>query len=156
QPGALFASLAESVDDVLGLLHDAASELPEEGDAIAETAPPGDDLLALRAEWEPKLLAYLAWKRETKLALPDDPVLDGHFALQRFAAVLNLWGPDFTCVVERRPTGLRLALVCLDPARALAPTFRAASSTVLLSATLTPPEAIERVLGLERDRTSSL
>ena len=156
QPGALFASLCASVEEVLDLLREAASELPEEGDAIAETLPPSDAIHALRADWEPKLLAYLAWKRETKLALPDDPVMDAHFALQRFAAVLKMWGPDFTCVVERRSAGIRLALVCLDPARALAPVFGAASSTVLLSATLTPPEAFERVLGLERGRTSSL
>ncbi|HEV8118707.1 MAG TPA: ATP-dependent DNA helicase, partial [Thermoanaerobaculia bacterium] len=156
QPGALFASLCDSVEAVLDLLHEAASELPEEGDAIAENLPPADAIHALRAEWEPKLLAYLAWKRETKLALPDDPVMDAHFALQRFAAVLNMWGPDFTCVVERRPAGIRLALVCLDPARPLSPVFSAASSTVLLSATLTPPESIERVLGLERARTSSI
>jgi DNA excision repair protein ERCC-2 len=156
QPGALFEALSSSVEDVLDLLHQSASELPEEGDAIAETLPPSDALHAIRADWEPKLLAYLAWKRETKLALPDDPVMDAHFALQRFAAVLNLWGPDFTCVVERRAAGIRLALVCLDPARALSPVFSHASSTVLLSATLTPPEAFERVLGLERDRTSSI
>ena len=156
QPGALFGALSSSVEDVLDLLHQSASELPEEGDAIAETLPPADALHALRADWEPKLLAYLAWKRETKLALPDDPVMDAHFALQRFAAVLNLWGPDFTCVVERRAAGIRLALVCLDPARALSPVFSHVSSTVLLSATLTPPEAFERVLGLERDRTSSI
>ncbi|HKF43098.1 MAG TPA: helicase C-terminal domain-containing protein [Thermoanaerobaculia bacterium] len=156
QPGALFASLCSSIEEVLDLLHEAASELPEEGDAIAETLPPADAIHALRADWEPRLLAYLAWKRDTKLALPDDPVMDAHYALQRFAAVLNMWGSDFTCVVERRAAGIRLALVCLDPARALAPVFSSASSTVLLSATLTPPEAFERVLGLERDRTSSL
>jgi DNA excision repair protein ERCC-2 len=156
QPGELFAALAASVEDVLDLLRQSAEELPEEGEAIAEILPPAEALHALRADWEPKLLAYLAWKRETKLAITDDPILDAHFSLQRFAAVLNLWGPDFTCVVERRAEGIRLALVCLDPARALAPTFRQASSTVLLSATLTPPEVFERVLGLERGRTSSI
>jgi DNA excision repair protein ERCC-2 len=155
QPGDLFADLAVSVEAVIELLETAAEELPE-GEAIAETQPPADVLHALRAEWEPKLLRYLAWKRDMKIALPDDPVMDAHFSLHRFAAVLNLWGPDFTCVVERRNAGIRLALVCLDPARAIAPIFREASSTILLSATLTPPEAIERVLGLERDRTSSL
>ena len=38
----------------------------------------------------------------------------------------------------------------------LAPTFERASSTVLLSATLTPPEAIRRVLGLSARRTASI
>ena len=101
-------------------------------------------------------MRYLAWKRETRLALVDDPVLDFHFTLQRFAAVLSMYGPDFTAVVERRSTGVRLALVCLDPARSLAPISKQASSTVLLSATLNPPEAIRRVLGLESARTSAI
>jgi DNA excision repair protein ERCC-2 len=155
QPGDLFADLAESVQDALVMLAEAASELPE-GDAIAETEPPFEALQILRAEWEPRLLRYLAWKRDTKLALVDDPVLDFHFALQRFAAVGNLYGPDFTCVVERRSAGLRLALVCLDPARAVGPVFDAASSAILMSATLTPPETIARVLGLDRERTASI
>lgn len=155
QPGDLFADLAASVEETVALLERIAEELPD-GDAIAEVDPPADALHELRADWEPKLLRYLAWKRETRLAIVDDPVLDFHFGLQRFAAVLNLYGPDFTCVVERRATGVRLALVCLDPARAVGPVFRAASSSILMSATLTPVEAVSRVLGLDRARTSAI
>jgi DNA excision repair protein ERCC-2 len=155
QPGDLFAELTVSVEDLLALMAEAAGELPE-GDAIAEIEPPSDRIHEWRAEWEPRLLRYLDWKRESKLALPDDPVLDLHFALMRFAAVLNLYGPDFSCVVERRTLGIRLALVCLDPARAVGPVFRAASSAVLMSATLTPHSAIQRLLGLPENRTSSV
>jgi DNA excision repair protein ERCC-2 len=155
QPGELFEDIVASVEDLLAILGKCAEDLPE-GEAIAEIAPPTEPVLELRLNWESKLMRYLAWKRETRLALVDDPVLDFHYTLQRFAAVLNIFGSDFTCVIERRSTGIRLALVCLDPARALAPTFREASSTILLSATLTPPEAIERVLGLEAHRTSSI
>jgi DNA excision repair protein ERCC-2 len=155
QPGELFADLVLTLEELLEVLARAAEELPE-GEAIAETEPPRDEILRLRAEWEPKLARYLAWKRETRLALVDDPVLEAHFAMQRFAAVLSLYGPDFTCVVERRSGGIRLALVCLDPARAVGPIFRRAHASILMSATLTPPEAIRRVLGLEPDRTSDL
>jgi DNA excision repair protein ERCC-2 len=155
QPGDLFQDLAASVEDLLAILGGSAGDLPE-GEAIAEIAPPTDAIFALRVAWEEKLMRYLAWKRETRLALVDDPVLDFHFALQRFAAVLGIYGSDFTCVVERRAAGIRLALVCLDPARALSAIFRQASSTILLSATLTPPEAIRRILGLSADRTSSI
>jgi DNA excision repair protein ERCC-2 len=155
QPGDLFQDLAASVEDLLAILSASAEDLPE-GEAIAEIAPPSDAIFELRVAWEEKLMRYLAWKRETRLALVDDPVLDFHFALQRFAAVLGLYGSDFTCVVERRVAGIRLALVCLDPARALSAIFRQASSTILLSATLTPPEAIRRILGLSADRTSSI
>ncbi len=155
QPGELFGDIAASIEDLISIVAAAAGDLPE-GNAIAEIEPPGDAILALRAEWETKLMRYLAWKRETRLALVDDPVMDFHYGLQRFAAVLSMLGPDFTCVVERRAAGIRLGLVCLDPARALAPVFRAAHSTVLLSATLTPPEAFRRVLGLEARRTSAI
>ena len=155
QPGGLFADLAGSVQDLLALLALCAEELPE-GDAITEIVPPSDAIHAWRAEWEPRLLRYLEWKRDTRAALPDDPILDLHFATLRFAAVLNLYGPDFGCVIERRSSGLRLALVCLDPSRAVGPVFRAAFSSILMSATLTPHSAIQRLLGLPEARTASL
>ncbi len=155
QAGDLFADLAASVEDLLDLLARTAADLPE-GEAIAEIAPPADEIHIWRTDWEPKLLRYLDWKRDTKLALPDDPVLDLHFAMLRFAAVLNLFGPDFTALVERQAAGARLALVCLDPARAVGPVFRAASSAVLMSATLSPHAAIERLLGLPSERTSAI
>jgi DNA excision repair protein ERCC-2 len=157
QPGELFADISLAVEDLIAILRNAAEDLPEdEHEAIMEIEPPKDAILELRAAWETCFMRYLAWKRDTRLALVDDPVLDFHYTLQRFAAVLSILGPDFTAVVERRSSGVRLALVCLDPARSLAPTFRQASSTVLLSATLNPPEAIRRVLGLEADRTASI
>ena len=155
QPGGLFADLAGSVQDLLALLALCAEELPE-GDAITEIVPPSDAIHAWRADWEPRLLRYLEWKRDTRAALPDDPILDLHFATLRFAAVLNLYGPDFGCVIERRASGLRLALVCLDPSRAVGPVFRAAFSSILMSATLTPHSAIQRLLGLPEARTASL
>jgi DNA excision repair protein ERCC-2 len=155
QPGNLFAELADSVEQALALLEECSSLLPE-GEAIAETDPPTEAIQTLRAEWEPRLMRYLAWKRDTKLALVDDPVLDFHFSLQRFAAVLNLFGPEFTCVVERRGSGIRLAVVCLDPSRAVGPIFDHASAAVLMSATLHPPEAVARVLGLDSVRTSTI
>ncbi len=155
QSGDLFADITISIEELIEILQQAAEDLPE-GEAIAEIPPPSERILDLRLDWEAKLMRYLAWKRETRLALVDDPVMDFHFALQRFSAVLSMFGPDFTCVVERRAGGVRLGLVCLDPARALAPVFRSAHSTILLSATLTPPEAIQRILGLEKDRTSAI
>ncbi len=155
QPGDVFADLTASVETLEALLERLAADLPE-GEAIAEIPPPSEEIHEWRNDWEPRLLRYLDWKREAKVALPDDPVLDLHFGLMRFAAVLNLYGPEFTCVVERRLPGVRLALVCLDPARAVGPIFRAASSTILMSATLTPHSAIERLLGLPANRTATI
>ncbi|PYQ67983.1 MAG: hypothetical protein DMF54_02590 [Acidobacteria bacterium] len=155
QPGDLFADLTASVETLEDLLARLAAELPD-GEAIAEISPPSDEIEDWRNDWEPRLVRYLDWKRDAKIALPDDPVLDLHFGLTRFAAVLNLYGPEFTCVVERRAAGVRLALVCLDPARAVGPIFRAASSSVLMSATLTPHSAVARLLGLPSNRTAAI
>jgi Rad3-related DNA helicase len=133
QPGALFEDLLATVEALGEILREAAEDLPE-GEAIAEIEPPREAILDLRAAWEPTLMRYMDWKRDTRLALVDDPVLEFHFLLQRFCAVLTLFDDDFTAVVERRSGGVALALVCLDPARMLAPTFRRASSNGVLSA----------------------
>src|SRR5208282_2025926 len=120
QPGELFESISETIARLGALLRETAEALAE-GDAIAEIEPPADALRALWKEWEPKFIRYLAWKRGMKLAPPQDAILDLHFAWQRFIAILNLFGPGFACVIERRSRSLRLAIVCLDPAQALAP-----------------------------------
>ena len=155
QSGELFDSISATISRLAALLRETAETLPE-GPAIAEIEPPAEVLRLLWKEWEPKFIRYLSWKHEMKLAPPEDPILDLHFAWQRFIAILNLFGPGFACVIERRGKSLRLAIVCLDPARALAPTFRAASSTILFSATLSPVEMTRRMLGLEKERTRSI
>jgi DNA excision repair protein ERCC-2 len=155
QPGELFEELSRSLDHAATLLRQTSQALPET-DAIGEVEPPMSPLRELWKAWEPLFVRYLSWKREVKLALPEDPLVDLHFAWQRFMAILNLFAPGFASVVEKRPAGVRLALVCLDPARPLAPVFRASSSTILFSATLSPIDLTRRLLGLEKDRTVAL
>jgi DNA excision repair protein ERCC-2 len=151
QSGELFRELTRVVESVAAALRESARE-----DIVAEVEPPAGPLRELWKQWEPAFIAYLSWKRETKLALAEDPSVDLHFAWQRFMAILNLFGPGFACVAERRPDGARLALVCLDPARAIAPIFAASASSILLSATLSPVEITRRTLGLEKERTATL
>jgi DNA excision repair protein ERCC-2 len=153
QNGELFDTLSSALGRLIMLLSDISSAFPG---PIREVDPPLEPLRALWRDWEPVFVRYLTWKREAKVALPEDPIIDIHFDWQRFMAVLNLFGPGFTCVLERRPGGARLAIVCLDPARPLAPVFRAAASTTLLSATLSPVEVIRRTLGLEAERTRAI
>lgn len=155
QAGDLFEALTRIVENAANLLQHTTSQL-EPPAAIGETAPPVEALRVLWKEWESHFVRYLSWKREMKVALPEDPVVDLHFAWQRFIATLNLFGPGFSCVIEKRPTGARLAIICLDPARALAPVFRAAASAILFSATLSPLEATRRTLGLEKERTAAI
>jgi len=155
EPGELFEALTRIVEDAAALLQTCAGAL-EDSAPIGQAPPPADELRELWKRWEPQFIRYLSWKRETKLALAEDPVVDLHFAWQRFMAILNLFGPGFACVVEKRPAGVRLALVCLDPARAIAPVFKAAASAILFSGTLSPVEVTRRLLGLEKERTTSM
>ncbi len=155
QPGELFEALSSIVEEAAALLQKAAGAL-EPPALIGEVEPPAAELRALWKQWEPEFVRYLSWKREVKLALAEDSIVDLHFAWQRFMAILNLFGPGFACVAEKRPAGVRLALVCLDPARAIAPVFKAAASAILFSATLSPVEVTRRALGLEKERTAAL
>jgi DNA excision repair protein ERCC-2 len=155
QPGGLFEALSRIVEEAAALLQESAASL-EEAAPIGEVEPPAAELRELWKRWEPEFVRYLSWKREVKLALPEDTIVDLHFGWQRFMAILNLFGPGFACVAEKRLGGVRLALVCLDPARALAPVFKAAASAVLFSATLSPVEVTRRALGLEKERTAVL
>jgi DNA excision repair protein ERCC-2 len=155
QPGELFEALTRIVEEAAALLQTRAAAL-EPSAPIGEAPPPAQELRELWKQWEPEFIRYLSWKREIKLALVEDPVVDLHFAWQRFMAMLNLFGPGFACVVEKRPAGARLALVCLDPARAIAPIFKAAASAILFSATLSPVEVTRRLLGLEKERTAAM
>jgi DNA excision repair protein ERCC-2 len=155
QPGRLFESFLSLADKLAESMQTVANAIPP-GAAICEVEPPLEALRSLWSEWEELFVRYLGWKREMNIAAPEDPVVDFHYAFQRIIAVLNLYGPGFTCVVERRATGLRLAVVCLDPARALAPIFRHAAAAILLSATLSPATVFQRVLGLESTRTRTL
>lgn len=154
QQGELFEALARVVEDAAVLLQKTTEELDESA-AIGEVQPPMQELRELWKQWEPEFVRYLSWKREIKLALAEDLIVDLHFDWQRFMAILNLFGPGFACIAEKRPAGVRLALVCLDPAKAIAPVFRAASSAILFSATLSPVEVTRRLLGLEKERTEA-
>jgi DNA excision repair protein ERCC-2 len=158
--GDCFEHVGEELKTLLDTLEVTAQSLPA-GATIGETKPPARALLELWKNWETAFISYLLWKRARKIVLPDDPIVEVHFALQRFMAMWKEFfdaeqSNGFTCVVERAEKGIRLALLCLDPARALGKVFRASHAAIFLSATLRPTEKIQRTLGLEPKRTASV
>ncbi len=150
-----FALLDQCLSTANDLLAACANSLPA-GVTIVQIEPPQNELRALWKKWERAFIAYLAWKREHKIVMAEDPVVAAHFELHRFLAVLALFSPAYRCVIERTPAGLRLAILCLDPSQPLAPTFRSLGSAILLSATLKPEAMIRRVTGLEPARTAAV
>jgi len=153
-PGEVWSRLGESLGELKGLLARWGAEL-EEPETIAEAHFSEEDYDAFLTRWDAAMVAYFEWKRETEDVSEDDPVLALHFAVVRFGLVLRFAAGkhDFARVVERTAAGWKASLVCLDPSRALAPTLNAASSVVLLSATLEPFEVIRRLTGLAAGRT---
>lgn len=156
--GDVWARLGRGLAELRQFLRSAGGELAEETGAIGETAFSEDDFGDFLARWDEAMVGYFEWKRDTNDASEDDPVIGLHFSVVRFGVVLRFAAgkPDFANVVERTPGGVRASMICLDPARALAPILNAASSTILLSATLEPFEVLRRLTGLSRDRTSEL
>jgi DNA excision repair protein ERCC-2 len=132
--------------------------LPDAEEAASEAEIPEEEFAEILAAWEPAMIAYFEWKREIGEVSESDPVIALHFAVVRFGRVLRFASghDDFARVVRRSADGLRLSLVCLDPSRALAPILNAASSTILLSGTLEPFDALVRLTGLDRSRTETL
>ncbi len=158
EPSATAPELGPVLERLLAILETTAAVLPTANNQTAEVPPPHDAASAVWREWEPRFIGYLAWKRDRKLPPGDDSIVDLHFQLLRFVAIGRLARatPGFACVVERRPEGLRLAVLCLDPSASLAPVFRQASSAILLSATLRPFDFMRRNLGLESERLSTV
>jgi DNA excision repair protein ERCC-2 len=159
------ATMPKILEQALALIRQcAAQSLPGGKDGSAETSIPHSGFVALWETWKPVFFAYVSWKQNRKIFLEADPVVEFHFALLRFIAVLRLM-PDaenkrkaggFAAVIERKEGNLRLAVLCLDPAIPAAPIFQRVSSVIFLSATLQPFELFGQMLGLEKSRISHI
>lgn len=157
-PGEVWRHLEKSLAGLREFVGRCGSSLPETEEAAVETAFPVEDFADWLLGWDQTMISYFEWKRETGDVSEDDPVLALHFMVARFGRVLRFAAghDDFACVAQRTRDGLKLSLVCLDPSRALAPILNAAASTILLSGTLEPFEALLRLTGLDRRRAATL
>ena len=152
----MFEAISETIASLATLLREAAEALAG-GQAIAEIEPPRDALRALWKEWEPKFIRYLSWKREMKLAPPEDPILDLHFAWQRFIAILNLFGPGLRLRGGTARGGRFGWPSCAWTRRGRwRPFFARPLRPFYFPATLSPVEMTRRMLGLEKERTRSI
>jgi DNA excision repair protein ERCC-2 len=159
------AGVPQTLEKALALIRKCAGQsLPPGKDGTMEVEIPHAEFLALWEAWKPAFFAYTGWKQNHKLILENDPIVEFHFALLRFIAVLRLMpgmqngkqAGGFASIIERRADDLRLAILCLDPSIPAAPIFQQASSAIFLSATLQPFQLFARMLGLEDSRTSNL
>ncbi|MFO1487645.1 MAG: ATP-dependent DNA helicase [Verrucomicrobiota bacterium] len=152
-----FPELETLIRRVMTLVEESARAALSDKDGAAEAEISPEDFVAAWDAWQPALQSYIAWKQTSRRLTEDDPIVEFHFELQRFIAVLRLrrqGAAGFACVVERRQGRVRLALPCLDPSDLAAPIFKQVSAAVFLSATLQPFELFRQTLGLEASRIS--
>lgn len=153
----LFERLAESMAALAALLDETADAALGPGtDGEARATAPVDALMSYREGFEALIAHYLAWKRETLADEEEDPILDVFFGLARLTRLLAQLGDDLVAVASRQDGVAGFRLLCLDPARFLAPVWKGAAGGVLMSATLRPPEFYTELLGLPTHRTSTL
>lgn len=135
-------------------------------DAVAEAMDPGDRSDEVRCPWPRELLVreaatvdqigleYALRRAETPLPpdVADDPFVALCRQVLRFRAAVDDAGDETTAIAHTRPGAEAVALLCLDPSRLLAPRIERLGGFVGCSATITPPEFYQDLLGLPADR----
>jgi len=132
----------------------AAREEGPPGMTATEAPLPEDELWTLRPEFDTAFVDYLEHQRQTKTFRADDPFVGLYFDLLRFLNGLVVADAAFSRSVELVNGNARLKILCKDPSRFLGAVINRTSSTIALSATLSPPEFYRDLLGFDRERTS--
>lgn len=132
------------------------SELAPGAVAAAQIDLPEDALWALRPEFEELFASYLEQRRETRGFRPEDPFVTLYFDLVRFLDAAAASDERFSFLGKREPSGAVFKILCRDASRFLGETINKTHSTIALSATLSPPDFYLDLLGVDRQRSSSL
>ena len=98
---------------------------------------------------------YLLDKIESGRAIPDDPVEEFFGDLGKFYSVLGRTGEEFAYVFDATGGGA-LKIVCQDASRLLAERLAGFHSVIAMSATLTPTDFYQQMLGFDPARTDTL
>jgi DNA excision repair protein ERCC-2 len=148
---ALVRELSEYIATTVGLAFD--EHRGEE--ALASFDP--HTISDLRIAFDGAMLSYFLYKREQKLWIADDPILDLFFTLTHFHRVLSLGGSEFVHLARRAPDGtIGLRIFCLDAARFVGEIIEESAGVIAMSATLEPFDFYRDLLGFDPHRTASL
>lgn len=150
------AAVCEALDALVWDTLEAAEPAGARKRWAVEHPLPEEALLALRSELDRVFVGYLEQRTRTRSLQADDPFVALYFDVLRFLGVLVRADARFSSYVERQGKEARLKLLCRDPSRFLGGVLNRCASAIGLSATLSPVELHRDLLGLDRDRTSSL
>ena len=130
-------------------------------DAVAEGAPPEEQLWRLRPAFDRGFVDYLEFRRDTRSFAANDAFVELYFKLLRFLNTLQLasqpkHAESFSFLFRRIDRKPSLSILCKDASAFLGATINRCRSTIGLSATLQPFEFYRDLLGLDPARTSTL
>ena len=129
--------------------------------AVAEGAPPEDELWRLRPAFDRGFVDYLEFRRDTRSFAANDAFVDLYFKLLRFLNTLQLacspkHAESFSFLFRRTAGEPGFSLLCKDASAFLATTINRCRSCIGLSATLQPFDFYRDLLGFDQARTSTL
>ena len=132
-----------------------------ERNAVAEGAPPEEQLWRLRPAFDRGFVDYLEFRRDTRSFAANDAFVELYFELLRFLNTLQLasqpkHAESFSFLFRRVAGEPSLAILCKDASAFLGATINRCRSAVGLSATLQPFAFYRDLLGFDAERTSTL
>lgn len=153
QPARLFRDFEAfflALDDLFPRLY--AEAHPQVGEQ-ALVAPPWELIAALRGHLEALMADYVIYRRRAGHDPGGDPLQDFYYAWQRLCDVLALGGDEFSYIYQHAPDDAVFKVLCKDASRFLHERLQGFHSVVAMSATLTPFDFYQDVLGFPADRT---
>lgn len=149
------AALVRELSEYIATTVDLAFDEQRGEEALASFDP--RTISDLRIAFDGAMLSYFLYKREQKLWIADDPILDLFFTLTHFHRVLSLGGSEFVHLARRAPDGtIGLRIFCLDAARFVGEIIEESAGVIAMSATLEPFDFYRDLLGFDPHRTASL
>ena len=86
----------------------------------------------------------------------DDELMDAYYEVKHLLKVCEIFDKRFTMYIEAIGEDVKLRLMCLDVSRLLDISMKKGTSSILFSATLTPPEYFADILGCEKSGALTL
>ncbi len=129
---------------------------PNDLDGATEAWFPEEPLWGLRPTLDQLFVDYLEYQREEGSFGSEDAFVDLYFAFIRFLDAFSVADASFAFIVRREGGRRSLKVLCRDASSFLGRIINRTHSTLALSATLSPPDFYQQLLGFDSERTGAI
>jgi DNA excision repair protein ERCC-2 len=147
-----FETFFRALDTLFSRLYETALEPPPiGGQTLVE--PPLALLADLQQQLEALMVDYAIYRRRSGHTPGGDALQEFYYAFQRLCDVLALGGDEFSYIYYHQADDAAFKVLCKDASRFLHQRLAGFHSVIAMSATLTPFEFYQDVLGFPTERT---